>query len=108
MAPQQNDTLFKSLGDPTRRRLFEHICLEGDQTVRALTERAGVSQPAVSKHLVVLKDAGLVVGKQRGRETLYSARSEALRPLVEWADQMTRFWKAKFDRLDDVLKRMDQ
>lgn len=105
---QHNDTLFKSLGDPTRRGLFEHLCLEGEQTVRALTERAGISQPAVSKHLVVLKDAGLVAGQQRGRETLYSARSDALRPLVEWADQMTRFWEVKFDHLDDVLTRMDQ
>ncbi|MFC4214155.1 ArsR/SmtB family transcription factor [Pseudophaeobacter arcticus] len=105
---QPNDTLFKSLGDPTRRRLFEHLCLEGEQTVRALTERSGISQPAVSKHLVVLKGAGLVAGQQRGRETHYAARSDALRPLVEWADQMTRFWEVKFDRLDDVLKRMDQ
>lgn len=105
---QPNDTLFKSLGDPTRRRLFEHLCLEGEQTVRALTERAGISQPAVSKHLVVLKGAGLVAGQQRGRETHYAARSDALRPLVEWADQMTRFWEVKFDRLDEVLKRMDQ
>lgn len=104
----QNDAIFKSLGDPTRRRLFEHLCLEGEQTVRALTERAGVSQPAVSKHLVVLKDAGLVTGQQRGRETLYSARSDALRPLVEWANLMTRFWEVKFDALDDLLKRMDQ
>ncbi|RNF33509.1 ArsR/SmtB family transcription factor [Paracoccus methylarcula] len=104
----QNDTLFKSLGDPTRRRLFEHLCLEGEQTVRALTERAGISQPAVSKHLVVLKGAGLVAGQQRGRETLYAAQAGALRPLVEWADEMTRFWEVRFDRLDDLLKRMDQ
>jgi DNA-binding transcriptional ArsR family regulator len=108
MTAHQSDSLFRSLGDPTRRRLFEHLCLEGEQTVRALTERAGVSQPAVSKHLVVLKNAGLVAGRQRGRETLYAARSDALRPLVAWAEQMTRFWESKFDRLDDVLRRMDQ
>lgn len=105
---RENDTLFKSLGDPTRRRLFEHLCLEGEQTVRALTARAGISQPAVSKHLVVLKEAGLVVGQPHGRETLYAARSDALRPLVEWTVEMTRFWEVKFDRLDDVLKRMDK
>lgn len=104
----QNDSLFKSLGDPTRRRLFEHLCLEGEQTVRALTERAGISQPAVSKHLLVLKSAGLVAGQQRGREVHYAAQAKALRPLVEWADEMTRFWEARFDRLEDILKRMDQ
>lgn len=108
MNQQSADTLFKSLGDPTRRRLFEHLCQEGEQTVRALTERAEISQPAVSKHLVVLKEAGLVAGEQRGRETLYTARTDGLRALVHWADHMTRFWETKFDRLDDLLKRMDQ
>ena len=54
------DALFKSLADPTRRALFERLCREGEQTVAALTARAGVSQPAVSKHLAVLKQAGLV------------------------------------------------
>lgn len=105
---QQNDLLFRSLGDPTRRRLFECLCIEGEQTVRALTQRAGVSQPAVSKHLIVLKNAGLVVGQARGRETIYTARQVGLRPLLEWADHMTQFWEVKFDRLDEVLKRMDQ
>ena len=104
----QNDDLFKSLGDPTRRGLFEHLCLEGEQSVRALTARAGVSQPAVSKHLAVLKNAGLIEGEPRGREIHYHARSDALYPLVEWADRMTRFWEGRFDRLDDLLKRMDQ
>lgn len=104
----QTDTLFRSLGDPTRRQLFEHLCLDGAQNVRALTERAGISQPAVSKHLALLKGAGLIVGRQRGRETLYEARKDGLRDLVEWADRMTRFWEMKFDRLDDILNRMDQ
>lgn len=108
MNQQDTDTLFKSLGDPTRRRLFEHLCVEGEQSVRALTDRAGISQPAVSKHLVVLKEAGLVSGQQRGRETHYTAQADGLRTLVDWTDRMTRFWEAKFDRLGDLLKRMDQ
>ncbi|MBO6636912.1 MAG: winged helix-turn-helix transcriptional regulator [Roseitalea sp.] len=108
MYQRSPDTLFKSLGDPTRRRLFEHLCLEGEQTVRALTDRAGISQPAVSKHLVVLREAGLVKGEQRGRETHYTAHADGLRSLVDWTLRMTRFWETKFDHLDDLLKRMDQ
>ena len=54
------DTLFKSLADPTRRALFERLSRDGEQTVRMLTDNAGVSQPAVSKHLRILKHAGLV------------------------------------------------
>ena len=59
------DELFKTLADPTRRAIFEHLARDGEQTVRALTDRAGVSQPAVSKHLGVLKHAGLVRDRPR-------------------------------------------
>jgi DNA-binding transcriptional ArsR family regulator len=100
--------LFRTLGDPTRRALFERLCREGEQTVVALTARAGVSQPAVSKHLGVLKAAGLVLGRQAGRETHYSAQPRALAPLNDWTREMEAFWERKFDGLEDLLKRMDQ
>lgn len=106
--PNPHDMLFKTLADPTRRAIFERLCREGEQTVGALTARAGVSQPAVSKHLGVLKQAGLVRDRQQGRQTHYSARSEALAPLVDWANRMAGFWEARFDSLEELLKRMDQ
>ncbi len=102
------DMLFRTLGDPTRRALFERLCREGEQTVAALTARAGVSQPMVSKHLGVLKQAGLVLGRQAGRETHYSAQPKALAPLNDWTGEMAEFWERKFDGLEDLLKRMDQ
>src|SRR5215472_13165880 len=76
------DKLFKTLADPTRRAIFERLARQGEQTVWMLTERAGVSQPAVSKHLGMLKVAGLVRERRDGRETHYSARPQALPPLV--------------------------
>jgi len=100
--------LFKTLADPTRRALFERLCREGDQTVGALTARAGVSQPAVSKHLAVLKRAGLVRDRHEGRETHYSAQLRALAPLLGWTSRMAGFWQGRFDQLEDLLKRMDQ
>jgi DNA-binding transcriptional ArsR family regulator len=103
-----HDQLFKSLADPTRRAIFERLCREGDQTVGALTAGAGVSQPAVSKHLGILKHAGLVLDRHEGRQTHYSARTEALDPLVDWTRQMAGFWRSRFDDLEDLLKRMDQ
>jgi DNA-binding transcriptional ArsR family regulator len=103
-----SDVLFKMLADPTRRAIFEQLCREGEQTVRALTERAGVSQPAVSKHLGVLRQAGLVLDRQDGRQTHYSAQVSALAPLIEWTSQMTGFWQSRFNDLEDLLKRMDQ
>ncbi|MGZ3182678.1 MAG: ArsR/SmtB family transcription factor [Telluria sp.] len=102
------DALFRALSDPTRRAIFERLCTGGEQTVGALTAFAEVSQPAVSKHLGVLKDAGLVRDRPQGRQTHYAARLEALGPLVDWTVQMTRFWESRFDDLDDLLKRMDQ
>ncbi|HEY1613724.1 MAG TPA: metalloregulator ArsR/SmtB family transcription factor [Rhizomicrobium sp.] len=106
--PIAHDILFRTLADPTRRAIFERLCREGEQTVGALTAEAGVSQPAVSKHLGVLKQAGLVRDRPDGRLTHYSAHPGALAPLIGWTSQMTGFWQSRFDRLEDLLRRMDQ
>ncbi len=100
--------LFSTLADPTRRAIFERLSRDGEQTVRALTDRAGVSQPAVSKHLAVLKLAGLVHDRRQGRQTHYSARPQALMPLIDWMSLYGAFWRDRFDRLEDLLTRMDQ
>ena len=102
------DILFRTLSDPTRRAIFERLCREGEKTVGALTERAGVSQPVVSKHLGVLKEAGLVRGRQQGRETHYIALPGGLAPLVDWTQKMSTFWEMRLDDLEDLLRRMDQ
>lgn len=103
-----HDVLFRTLADPTRRSLFEQLCRGGEQTVGALTVGAGVSQPAVSKHLGILKQAGLVRDRHEGRHTHYSAQLDALAPLADWTSQMAGFWQTRFDSLEDLLKRMDQ
>jgi DNA-binding transcriptional ArsR family regulator len=105
--PNAADSLFKALADPTRRAIFERLTRDGDQTVHALTEGAGVSQPMVSKHLSALKRAKLVRHRRQGRETHYSAQPKALAPLLDWMSYYSRFWQDKFDRLEDILKRMD-
>jgi len=102
------DQIFRTLADPTRRALFERLCREGEVTVAALTTRAGVSQPVVSRHLMVLKQAGLVQGRHEGRQTHYSAQIGALAPLTDWTAQMAGFWTGRMDDLDALLKRMDQ
>ncbi|MDQ1920184.1 ArsR/SmtB family transcription factor [Massilia pseudoviolaceinigra] len=107
----QNDVsevLFRTLADPTRRALFERLCRDGELTVGALTAQAGISQPAVSKHLKNLKEAGLVRDRHEGRQTHFSAQPRALAPLLDWTTQMNAFWESRFDSLEDLLKRMDQ
>jgi DNA-binding transcriptional ArsR family regulator len=106
--PNAHDLLFRTLADPTRRAIFERLCREGEKTVGALTARAGVSQPVVSKHLAQLKRAGLVRDRHEGRLTHYSAQLGGLTPLIDWTSQMAGFWEARFDDLENLLARMDQ
>ena len=105
---RSGDALFKALADPTRRALFEQLSRDGEQTVHALTARAGVSQPLVSKHLASLKRAKLVRHRRDGRETHYSAQPKALAPLVDWMSQYGTFWRDRFDQLENLLERMDK
>jgi DNA-binding transcriptional ArsR family regulator len=102
------DALFETLADPTRRAIFERLSRHGEQTVRVLTNHSGVSQPAVSKHLGVLKLAGLVRDRHEGRQTHYSAQPQALAPLIDWMNLYGAFWRDRFDGLETLLNRMDQ
>ena len=102
------DNLFKALADPTRRALLERLLREGELNVRALTEQAGVSQPAVSKHLGVLKQAGLVQERPEGRTVHYRAEPKGLAPLMDWMRFYAVFWDERMDRLETLLNRMDQ
>ncbi len=103
-----SDDLFKALADPTRRALLERLLREGELNVGALTEQAGVSQPAVSKHLGVLKQAGLVLERPQGRVVHYRAEPQGLAPLMDWMRFYAVFWDERMDRLETLLNRMDQ
>ena len=69
---------------------------------------SGISQPAVSKHLGVLKLAGLVRDRRDGRQTHYSAEPQGLAPLIDWMSLYGAFWRDRFDRLETLLNRMGQ
>ena len=100
--------LFKTLADPTRRAILEQLIRHGEQNVRALTDYAGVSQPAVSKHLNVLKQAGLVIERPSGRTVHYTADPQGLAPLLDWLDVYASFWRSRFDRLETLLGRLEE
>jgi len=87
-----------------------HLLVELDEVrhVGRVATALNVSQPAVSKHLGLLKRAGLVRDRHAGRQTHYSAQLGALAPLIDWTSQMAGFWESRFDRLEDLLRRMDQ
>lgn len=108
MAASEADPLFRALADPTRRSIFERLAREGEQSVHALTRYAGVSQPAVSKHLTVLGRARLVRHRRLGRETHYRAEPAALAPVADWIQEYGAFWRGRFDRLEELLEEMEE
>jgi DNA-binding transcriptional ArsR family regulator len=99
--------VFRALADPTRRAIFEELTQHGEQTVHALTRYARISQPAVSKHLTVLKRAKLVRHRHEGRENHYRAQPDALAPVADWLQHYGTFWRDRFDRLGSLLERME-
>jgi len=107
MKTVEANPVFRALADPTRRAIFEELSRAGEQTVHALTRYAGVSQPAVSKHLTVLKRAKLVRHRREGRETHYEAQPEALGPMVDWLRDYGAFWRKRFDQLENLLEEME-
>ena len=93
-----NDRLFAALADPTRRAVFEHIA-EAPQSVGALAAQLPVSRPAVSQHLKVLKDAGLVTDEARGTSRVYRVDPQGLGPMRRWLDEQWDRCLANFKRL---------
>ena len=105
MTTKQLDRTFSALADPTRRAILSRLAA-GEATVTELARPFEMSLPAVSKHLKVLEQAGLIA---RGREAQWRpARLDAgpLRDAAEWLEHYRKFWEASFDRLDDYLREL--
>lgn len=81
------DTAFTALADPTRRKVFE-LLADRPSSVSALSDQLPVSRPAVSQHLKVLSDAGLVTVRSEGTRRIYSASTDRLSDLRDWLDRM--------------------
>jgi DNA-binding transcriptional ArsR family regulator len=97
-------TTFEVLAEPTRRRILE-LLRDGELSVGELVERIALSQPGVSKHLRVLRDAGLVDVRPQAQRRLYVLRPEPLTEVDAWLEPYRRFWA---DRLDDLERHLDQ
>jgi DNA-binding transcriptional ArsR family regulator len=94
--------VFAAISEPNRRRLLNGL-LDGPQPVSALVDAVGMSQPVVSKHLRVLRDAGLVSVEPDGQRRLYSINAEPLADLDAWLKPYRRFWSAKLAALERHL-----
>lgn len=101
------DKVFRALADPSRRAIFEVLARE-EAPVKELTARFDLTQPAVSQHLAVLKDAGLVRGRRAGRQVFYRVDPRGLEPLVDWIERYRAFWVDRVDRLERLLEEMSE
>ena len=100
------DRIFSALADPSRRAIFQSLT-RGEVSVKDLTARFDISQPAVSQHLATLKDAGLVNGRREGRLVYYRVEPRGMKPLIDWIAHYRAFWVEHIDRLEDLLEKME-
>ncbi|MBN8840037.1 MAG: winged helix-turn-helix transcriptional regulator [Sphingomonadales bacterium] len=107
MPSAQIDNVLRALSDPTRRAVFERVA-RSELNVVELTRESGVTQGAVSQHLKLLKQAGLVTERPEGRRVFYRARPEGLTPLFDWLSHYDAFWRDRFADLRLLLKEIDQ
>jgi DNA-binding transcriptional ArsR family regulator len=98
------DDVLHALADPTRRDILVRA-IQGEESVSALARRYPMSFPAVHKHVAVLERANLVTKRRRGREQLVAGNVEALRTVARLLDDLEAVWRARVDRMEDVLRR---
>lgn len=96
--------VYSAVADPTRRRLIELLAAGGELSLHELTGHFEMGRTAVSKHLAVLKEAGLVIDHKVGRETRYRLNATPLREMQDWVSSYERFWADSLDRLKTFLE----
>jgi DNA-binding transcriptional ArsR family regulator len=103
MTPAPLPVVFGALADPIRFAIVERLLSEGERSAGELAEPFAVTKPAISKHLRVLEDAGLIERRIDRQWRVCRARPEAIRAVDEWVQRYRAFWQASFDRLDALL-----
>lgn len=99
------DVMFSALGDPTRRAIVERLA-SGDATVLELAAPFDISLPAISRHLKVLEEAGLISRGRDAQRRPCRLRPEALEQVTAWAEHTRRAWEERFERLDEYLREL--
>ena len=105
--PDREPDVFGAISHPARRQMLD-LLFESDRSVSTLTESFQMSRPAVSQHLRVLLDAGLVSEQRHGRERHYHLVPERLSPVREWIARYERFWDDRLERLQKLLAKKNK
>ena len=96
--------VFQAIADPTRRKII-HMIAQESLNLNAVAQRFDISRPAVSKHIKILTECGLIVIKQQGRERYCEAKLQKLNEVSEWIEQYRVFWTKKLDALENFLSK---
>jgi DNA-binding transcriptional ArsR family regulator len=105
MSAEQLDTVLAALADPTRRAIVERLLARGELTVGDIAEPFEISGPAISRHLRVLEDAGLIERRIDKQWRYVRLKPDALRPVESWLARAQRHWNAALDRLEAMAAR---
>lgn len=97
---------FTALADPTRRQIIEALAL-GEASFGDLADRFDMSRPAVSQHLRILKDAGIVASRPDAQRRIYRLTDDSLDEIEAWLGQVRDFWSQRLDRLEKLLNEAD-
>ncbi len=97
--------IFQAIADPTRREIINMIA-QHSLNLNAVAENFEISRPAISKHIKILTECGLITIKQKGRERFCEAKLDELNEVSVWVDQIKKHWTAKLDSLDNYLNKI--
>ena len=102
--PTSTNDVFRAIADPTRRELLDRLS-EGEESMMKLAESFDISLPAVSQHLKVLREAGLVEERREGRMRVYTLVPGRLREVSDWVGHYEQFWQSRLRRLGEHLRK---
>ena len=97
--------VFQAIADPTRREII-NIIAKKSLNLNSVAEQFNISRPAISKHIKILSECGLIVIKQQGRERYCEAKLDKLGEVSDWIEQYKKFWTARLDALDNYLREL--
>jgi DNA-binding transcriptional ArsR family regulator len=97
--------VFQAIADPTRRAIIALIALQ-PMNLNAIADNFDVSRPAISQHIKILNECGLIGIRKEGRERVCEARLDELNEVTDWIEKCRQLWTERFDRLDDLLNEM--
>lgn len=98
---------FSALADETRFSIVERLMDQGELPAGALAEASDLSAPAISRHLKVLREAGIVVQRIQGKQRIYAVRPEAMQAIADWTISRRDFWEGSLNRLEHALKKLE-